>query len=247
MAAECLAAVLAGKSTMSLSVLSDSRSRQRWIAHAGGLAALVGVAFLAWVVALQFLRTDLSWSGAQLSRYLHGPYGLALRVAYCTLAISMVPLAAALQASQAPALRSNTVFGLFCVAAAGLAGVAIGDSYLPERAPDIALPVHLFAAQTAFLCVIAAILLQSWRFRVDPRWRRHARLAGRLGALAFVVLFAHAVLRLGPRGLGQKSAIALIVAWMVLVGVILARGLDTGAAPDGRSRDNGVDSNHGET
>lgn len=236
---------------MSLSVVSDSRSRgrgqARWVAPAGGLAALVGVAFLGWVLVLQFLRTDLSWSGAQLSLYLHGPYGLALRVAYCVLAIAMVILAAALQASQPPQLRSGTVFGLFCASAVGLAGVAIGDSYLPGWAPEIAMPVHLLAAQTAFLCVIAAILLQSRHFRADPRWRRHAWLAGRLGMLAFVVLFAHAVLRLGPRGLGQKSAIALIVAWLVLVGVILARGLDAGAAPEDGSRDNGADSTNGES
>jgi len=211
------------------------------------VAALAGIAFLGWVLVLQFLRTDLSWSGAQLSLYLHGPYGLALRVAYCLLAMAMVLLAAALQASQPPQLRSGTVFGLFCASALGLATVAIGDSYLPDLAPDIALPVHLLAAQTAFLCVIAAIGLQSRRFRADPRWHRHAPVAGWLGLVAFVVLFAHAVLRLGPRGLGQKSAITLIVAWLVLVGVILARGLDAGAAPAAGSRDNGGDSTNGET
>lgn len=230
---------------MSLSVLSDSRADERWIARGGALSALAGTCFLAWVLVLQFLRTDLSWTQAQLSQYLHGPYGLALRVAYCLLALSMVLLARVLQASLAPAARSGTVFGLFCASAAGLAGVAIGDSYLPGFAPDIAMPLHLLAAQTAFLCVIAAIMLQSWWFGFDPRWQVHARLARVLGAVAFVVLFAHAVLRLGPRGAGQKSAIALIVAWLVLVGWILARG--PGAARAGQSRDNGGDSTTGET
>lgn len=224
---------------MSLSRLSDSFAAPRWIARSGALAAAAGCAFLTWVLVLQLMRGDLSWTQAQLSAYLHGPYGLSLRVAYCLLALSMALQAVALQASLVAGARSIVVLGLFWCAALGLATVAIGDSYLPQYAPAAALSVHLVAAQAAFLCVIAAILLQSWRFRADPHWRPHAAAATWLGALAFGVLFAHAVLRLGPRGLGQKSAIALIVAWLVWAGLRLARG--PGAAPSRQPRDNGTD------
>lgn len=228
---------------MSLSLSSASALAPRWTSRAGAIAAAAGCGFLAWVLVLQFLRGDLSWTHAQLSLYLHGPYGLSLRLAYCLLAVSIVLLATALQAQLQGAARSGVVLGLFCAAALGLATVAIGDSYLPDYAPDIAFPVHLLAAQTAFLCAIVAILLQSWRFRSDDYWRTHAPVAWWLGWVAFVVLFAHAVLRLGPRGLGQKSAIVLIVAWLVLAGLRLARA--PGAALAAGSRDNGFN-NHGE-
>lgn len=224
---------------MSLSAVSDSQPWPRWIARSGALAAATGSAFLAWVLVLQLLRSDLSWTQAQLSAYLHGPYGLSLRVAYCLLALSMSIQAAALQASLVPAARSGVVLGLFWSAALGLATVAIGDSYLPQYAPAAALSVHLVAAQSAFLCVIAAILLQSWRLRDDPRWRPQALAAIWLGSVAFAVLFTHAVLRLGARGLGQKSAIALIVAWLVWTGLHLARRPQP--ARSRITRDNGND------
>ncbi len=93
----------------------------------------------------------------------------------------MVVQALALQASLAPTARSGVVLGLFWSAALGLATVAIGDSYLPQYAPAAALSVHLVAAQSAFLCVIAAILLQSWRLRADPHWRPQAPAADLAG------------------------------------------------------------------
>ncbi|HYG05476.1 MAG TPA: DUF998 domain-containing protein [Stenotrophomonas sp.] len=221
---------------MSSSELSELPALPVWAVRSGAIAAAAGCTFVAWVVVLQLLRGDLTWTTAQLSLYLHGPYGLSLRVAYCLLALAIVGLAFGVRASAAPGARSVTVTGLFCAAALGLATVAIGDSYLPQYAPNAALGIHLLAAQGAFLCVIAAILLQSWRFRRDPRWQRLAAPAGWLGVVAFAVLFAHAVLRIGPRGLGQKSAIVLIVAWLVLVGLYLARGAQ--AASSRQSRDN---------
>jgi len=210
----------------------------RWAARVGAMAALAGTAFLLLVLALQFARTDLSWSQAQLSLYLHGPHGLWLRTAYCLLALAIAALALALQASLAPGRRSRTTLLLFWGAGAGLATVAVGDSYLPERAPALAPMIHLIAAQGAFLCVIAAVLLQAWGFRGDPRWHRAHAGAWWLGWLAFAVLFVHAALRWGPRGLGQKAAITLIVAWLVLVALRLARASAVGAAPATRSRDN---------
>lgn len=209
-----------------------------WPRRVALIAAATGTGFLLLVLALQFLRGDLAWADAQLSLYLHGPYGLLLRTAYCLLAVAIAGLALAVQASLPPSRRSRTTLLLFFGAGIGLVGVAVGDSYLPARAPLLAPLVHLMSAQMAFLCVIAAVLMQAWRFRGAPHWHRHHSLAWWLGWLAFIVLFAHAVLRLGPRGLGQKSAITLIVTWLVLVAWQLLRRPATGAAPATESRDN---------
>lgn len=203
-----------------------------WSAPAGRLAAATGVGFLLLVVALQFLRGDLAWVDAQLSLYLHGRYGLGLRSAYCVMALAIALLALALQRTLRPRARSNTVLGLFWCAALGLSGVAIGDSWLPELAPDAAPMLHLLSAQTAFLCAIAALLLQSWQFRGDPAWRRRFAPAFALALLAFAVLAWNVGMRSAPRGLSQKLAIVLIVGWVVMVGGWL------GAARPATSRDN---------
>ena len=205
----------------------------RWSAHAGSTAAVVGVAFVALVLTLQLMRADLDWVGAQLSLYLHGPYGLVLRTAYCVLAASMAWLALGLHAALMPNARSRTVLGLFWAAALGLSAVSIGDSWMPMLAPNAALMVHLLSAQAAFLCVIAGLLLQSWYFRNDPRWRSRFVPAFGLGLVAFAVLLFNVSVHTAPRGISQKTAIVLIVIWLTLVGSWLAR-----AARSSHSRDN---------
>ena len=56
-------------------------------------ALLLFAATAAW---LQIARTDLDWTRATLSLYLHGPHGLWLRGAYCVLALAIVVLAKAM-------------------------------------------------------------------------------------------------------------------------------------------------------
>lgn len=210
----------------------------RWSGYAGAITAGTGVAFIALVVLLQWLRGDLDWIDAQLSAYLHGAYGLLLRTAYCLLAAAMAWLALGLYAALAPVACSRTVVGLFCMAAVGLSAVAIGDSWMPVLAPDAATMVHLLSANTAFLCVIAAILLQSWYFRRDRWWRQHFVPAFGLGLVAFALLLFHVSVTSAPPGISQKSAIVAIVSWMVLVGRWLARDVRAQAACLPHSRDN---------
>ncbi|TQV38248.1 DUF998 domain-containing protein [Xanthomonas perforans] len=210
----------------------------RWSGHAGRIAAAAGMVFIGLVLVLQWLRRDLWWVDAQLSAYLHGPYGLLLRTAYCLLAASMAWLALGLYAALAPAARSRTVLGLFWMAALGLCMVSIGDSWMPELAPEAAAMVHVLSADTTFLCVIAAVLLQAWYFRADVRWRAHFPSAFPLGWAAFAVLLFHVTVTSAPLGISQKIAIVLIVAWMVRAGTVLARCERDGAARLPHSRDN---------
>ncbi|MBV6869519.1 DUF998 domain-containing protein [Xanthomonas campestris pv. veroniae] len=190
----------------------------RWSGHAGRIAAAAGMVFIGLVLVLQWLRRDLWWVDAQLSAYLHGPYGLLLRTAYCLLAASMAWLALGLYAALAPAARSRTVLGLFWMAAVGLCMVSIGDSWMPELAPEAA--------------------AMAWYFRADVRWRAHFPSAFLLGWAAFAVLLFHVTVTSAPLGISQKIAIVLIVAWMVRAGTVLARCERDGAARLPHSRDN---------
>lgn len=74
----------------------------RWAGQAGAVAACTGLAFIALILLLQWLRGDLDWIDAQLSAYLHGAYGLLLRTAYCVLAAAMAWMALGLRAALAP-------------------------------------------------------------------------------------------------------------------------------------------------
>ncbi|MCC8536879.1 DUF998 domain-containing protein [Xanthomonas axonopodis pv. poinsettiicola] len=210
-----------------------------WSGRAGALAAVAGAAFIGLVLVLQWLRGDLRWIDAQLSAYLHGAYGLLLRTAYCLLAAAMAWLALGLYAALQPAARSRTVLGLFWLAALGLCAVSIGDSWMPELAPDAAKMVHVLSADATFLCVIAAVLLQSWYFRRDRAWRQHFASACGVGCAAFAALLFHVSVSTAPLGISQKTAIVLIVLWMVRVGLWLARLVRSGAARAAHSRDNG--------
>lgn len=183
------------------------------------LAAGALVLFIATALWTQWARQDLDWVQATLSLYLHGPWGLALRTAYCVLALAIMLLAAVLYTGSRSPLRSAAAPLLFVVAGLGLMGVAIGDSWMPEHAPLLAPFVHGLAANTAFLCVSVALLLQSWYLRADPHWQRWAVAAWWWAWLCFVLLWAHVLWRGPPRGAGQKLVIAAIVLWLLVVAV----------------------------
>jgi hypothetical protein len=173
--------------------------------------------FVATALWTQWARDDLDWVQATLSLYLHGPWGLALRTAYCVLALAIMLLAVSLHANSCSPRRSAAAPLLFWVAALGLMGVAIGDSWLPERAPLLAPLVHGVSANTAFLCVSVAMLLQSWYLRADPRWRGWAGPAWWWAWGCFVLLWLHVLWRGPPRGAGQKLVIAVVLVWLVSV------------------------------
>ena len=189
------------------------------------LAALL--LFAATAVWLQFTRDDLNWQRATLSLYLHGPQGMLLRVAYCVLASAIVVLGLALYMDMHGPARRSLPLMLFGAAGLGLATVAVGDSWLPQYAPLLAPLVHALAAQTAFLCITVAMLVQAWCFGRDVRWRCRRQLAGGWAWLAFAGLWLHVLWRGSPRGLGQKLVIAVVVGWLAWAAVRLWR--------DGRS------------
>lgn len=197
--------------------MSDApRLRLPLHAHVAQLALLALAGFVLIALWTQWARQDLDWVQATLSLYLHGPWGLALRTAYCLLAVAIMLLAWSLYAASRSPRRSAAAPLLFCVAGLDLMGVAIGDSWLPEQAPLLAPLVHGLAANTAFLCVSVAMLLQSWYLRADPQWRRWAGPAWWWAWLCFALLWLHVLWRGPPRGAGQKLVIAAVVLWLVV-------------------------------
>lgn len=217
-----------------LPMLADSLPKPanpgRSVKVAAGAAMAGALLFLLVASSLQFVRGDLAWRQATLSQYLLGPYGLVLRTTYCVLSATIVVLAVGIYAQLSPRARSAAPVLLFCTGAVALAGVAIGDSWLPAIAPDFHRWFHHTCAITAFLCVTTGMVLQAWRFRLDGRWRRHFPLAAAWSLGCHGLLWVHALWPPAGQGGVQKLLIALIVTAMLLAGRWLWRAASADAA-----------------
>lgn len=207
------------------------------IARPLGAFALAGVGvFTGAALALHGLRADLDWLAAPLSLYLLGVHGSWLKAAYVVLAVSLVALGAAGYAGLSRAARSSAPALLFVLAGIALAVVAFADSRLPGRDATLESLIHGVAAQAAFLCVTVAMLLQSWRLRLDAAWRQRFAPAFALAALAFVALWTHALWREAPRGLTQKIVVLLVLAWLGAAAYGISRRRAALASPPHRGR-----------
>lgn len=182
-----------------------------------GTVSLVGLlVFVAVAVIVQWQRADLSWIDAPLSFYLLGDYGHWLQAAYFVLAGSLGLLGWGYYLALPKGVRSAAPWLLFVCAGIGLCVTAMAHSNLPGRAPTFEGWLHGTAAQTAFLCVTVATLLQSWRFRAAPRWRPCFIPAFALALAGFAGIWIDVLWHGMPRGLEQRGVIVLIVAWLLL-------------------------------
>jgi len=189
-----------------------------------GAIAMAGIAaFVAICTAAQVWRGDLDWLRAPLSFYLSGERGMLVQAAYFALGAALVLLGVGYYRGLRPAARSSAPLLLFVMGALALCITAVADSNMPDVAPTLEGFIHGMAAQTAFLCVTTAMLLQSWRMRGDAEWRHRFGLAFALAVICFIALWTHALWRDAPRGLTQKVVVVLIAAWLGLAAAWLRR------------------------
>ena len=179
------------------------------------LASCIGVAmFVVACTAAQFLRSDLDWTKAPLSFYLVGPGGWVVKVAYLALSVSLVGIGTGFHRSLETVTRSRLPMLLFMISGIALAVTALSDTATRHGDGSLHARIHLLAAATTFLCVTTAMLLQSWRLRDDARWRPAFGFAFALAVAAFAGLWIYTLSHVLPKGLMQKSVIALILAWL---------------------------------
>jgi hypothetical protein len=195
------------------SIASDTHAFDGYLA---AFALLSVLAFAAVCAYAQVIRQDLDPLNAPLSLYLTGAFGAWVRTAYYGLAAGLLALAWTSFRATPARIRSGVPALLFAVAGVALPLVALtairsgsGDAHEP-----LARLVHGVAAQTTFLCMTVAMLLQGWRWRGEPAFLVGARSRWLLAVSAFAMLWINVLVRSWPRGLTQKALIVLILFWL---------------------------------
>ncbi|MDE1984235.1 MAG: DUF998 domain-containing protein [Gammaproteobacteria bacterium] len=182
-----------------------------------GRLALAGVLYFFLVsTAVQFLRPEYSVMGTPLSFYLLGPYGGWLHGAFYALAAAILMLAIGCYIDSERPARTAATLVLFTLGAAGVAVTAVFPTDTSATLTRHGV-IHVVTAAVAFLATSAAMLMQSWRFRHDPHWRRRFRNAMELAVFEFIVLWYYALMHYPARGFMEKLTILLILLWLALV------------------------------
>src|SRR5574337_184006 len=182
-----------------------------------GRLALAGVVYFFLVSAvLQFLRPDYRVMGTPLSFYLLGSYGGWLHGAFYALAAAILLLAIGCYLGSERPARTAATLVLFTLGAAGVVVTAVFPTDTTATLTRHGM-IHVIAAAVAFLATSVAMLMQSWRFRHDPHWRRRFRNAMELAVFEFIVLWYYALMHYPARGLMETLTILLILLWLALV------------------------------
>jgi hypothetical protein len=187
-----------------------------------GKIAFAGVMAFVMVCGIaQFLRADLDWIRAPLSFYLIGPGGWWVKAAYLALSASLVAIGTGYGKTPVTVDRALLPSVLFWVSAVSLAITALSDTATHRGEVSLHSKIHAAAAAVTFTCVTTAMLLQSWRLRIDPVRSDRFRPMLLLAATAFIALWLYALTHLLPKGLMQKIVIGLIIAWLGLAALML--------------------------
>jgi hypothetical protein len=172
---------------------------------------------------VQVLRADLDWLRAPLSFYLIGPHALWVRCAYFALAAALFALGVGYYRALSVKARSAAPLLLFFCGGIALTVTALAETNTHLSPPTLMGFIHGVAAQAAFLCTTAAMLLQSWRLRDDALWRFRFAPAFALAIFCFLALWVQTLWRDVPRGLTQKLLILAILSWLGLAAYWLRR------------------------
>jgi hypothetical membrane protein len=193
--------------------------------RACGVVTLAGVAVIAIISLIaQFLRTDLNWLTVQLSFYAKGPYGAWVEAGFFAPVPGLVALGIGWYRALDRHAHNVAPLVLFVVAAIALCFTAAYFTDPKEPPTTLHGQVHEWAAFATFVCATTAMLVQSWRLRLDPRWCKHFLSAFALAAITAIYFWIYALAKPIPRGLGEKAVIALVLLWLWRAAWWLARG-----------------------
>lgn len=189
------------------------------LARAAAASAVVGAALFAVAVVIQPLyRADRTFSDP-FSEYALGPYGWVQTTAFLALSAASFGLVAGLSTSRARTSAWRTGRTLL---AAWATGVLIAAIFPIEGA--VSAPIHMLASMLSFLAIVATMFLLSRAFAYEEGWSRFSRTSSTIATASTVALvLATATQHTALFGVWQRAFLAMIVLWLVAVGVWLWR------------------------
>ena len=192
-----------------------------------GTAAESGFAiFIAIMTAFHFIQPELNPLERFGSEYVLGRLGWMMNVAFVSFGSGLAAFALALACALRPAARSRVGQVLFGFTALGILGSGLFSADPNGRAESWHGIGHAIAGLVAFLSMLPAMVIVSWRLR-----RANALAGGyrvlRLLSWVNVVLFLASLFLfepLGLAGLGQRIFLIGMFAWLL----IAAEGIRSG-------------------
>lgn len=199
----------------SLTGADDEPVRVDAISSTCGVIALLGVAvFTVICLVVQFLRTDLGWITTTMSIYVLGPYGVWVQASFFAPAPGLAGLGIAWHRALHPRAQSTLILALFIAAAVALCFTGAFVTDITVQPVTLHGKIHQWAAFATFVLVTTGMVLQSWRFRLDPRGRRHFPDAFAIAVLTIIYFWVFALFHPIPQGIGEKIVIGLVLLWI---------------------------------
>ena len=186
--------------------------------------------FIAIMTAFHFIQPELNPLERFGSEYVLGRLGWMMNVAFVSFGTGLVAFALALGCALRPAVRSRAGQILFAITALGILGSGLFSADPNGQAESWNGIGHAIAGLVAFLSMLPAMVIVSWRLH------RVNALAGgyrvlRLLSWVNVVLFLASLFLfepLGLAGLGQRIFLIGMFAWLLIVAEGIRSGkLDT--------------------
>ncbi len=192
------------------------------------LGLMVIAAVLYWssvALTMHVLEPEFNPIRAPMSAYVLGAYGPWMTTTYVALCAALLGVGYGLAKTLPRTRLTRTAFSV-CLIAAGavlVAGLFPMDFPPPPRTSSGRL--HALAGLFAFPTMVLGAFLFSLSFRRDGYWRRISvpSLALSAGIIGVFVLAILSLLVLGFAGYAQRLLIALLFAWMIVVGLHLTR------------------------
>ena len=192
------------------------------------LGLMVIGAVLYWTsvaLAMHILEPEFNPIRVPMSAYVLGAYGAWMTTTYFAWSAALLGVGFGLVRTLPRTRLTRAAFSVFLIAGAGviLAGLFPMDFPPPPR--TLSGRLHATGGLFAFPTMALGAFLFSLSFRRDGYWRKVSvpALGLSAGIIAVLVLAIFSLLVLGFAGYAQRLFFALLIAWMIVVGLHLTR------------------------
>ena len=203
--------LVAGRAHVPVGVMPTNASA-KVVASLRNIVLVCAAYYVVVGIALHFLHPEYDPRYFPMSQYAWGAYGWLMSTTFFVLGLALFTFAVGIRNHYQSSQTARIAFGLLVIGAlfVGVAGV------FRE------FPLHDVGGAVAFPSVAMAVLLLSWSSRKTPGWQAIGPAASVI-AVAMLVALLSMILDLGMPGLQQRAFLFLLLLWLSIVVVRLAR------------------------